>query len=54
MRIRGSSICRYLGIAQCHVFSLTVNDVFTLHPLNVGCLLIDILVKDAFDLLFII
>ena len=37
--IHESTICRYLylGIAQGHVFSMTVYDVFTLNPLDVGC-----------------
>ena len=31
----------------CSCFSLTVDGVFTLNPMDVGCVLIDILVLDA-------
>lgn len=48
-----STICRYryFGISRVHV--LTVNDVFTLKPENVGCVMIDILVLDTWFFLSI-
>ena len=54
MYFHSFSIYRYLcffGIAQGHVFSLTVGDAFTLNPLDVGCALIDILVLDTLFML---
>lgn len=41
--MHGSTICRYINVslAQGHVFFLTGNNVFTLHLLNVGGILMD-------------
>ena len=37
----------HLGIVQGHLCVLTVNDVCTIYPLDVGCVLIDVEVLDV-------
>lgn len=49
MLIHVSTIFRYLYLvnAQVCVFSMTVNEVFRINPVEVGCVLIDFSVLGA-------